>query len=116
MNFYKLNNSVIDNEKQLIYKEKITLYSYYILKCRLLFNINRFFKFCFKTQYQKIGESFNSNKTINKFTDFILDEIYNIEEQLFESVLVSQRSSDNIFFNNKDWNNSLRMTYYKEWE
>jgi len=105
MNHYKLVSlSAIENERQLILKERITLYSYYILKCRLLLNIESFFKEAVylkekkTTIYTKLRNNYyledinldkisisnpfeiinfiKTKNSINRFVDFIQKNVY----------------------------------------
>jgi len=79
MRFYRLDNLIFENEKQIILKEKVTLYSYYILKCRFLLYINDFFGFYIKDKNQLIDFK-KTKENVNKFTSFIINEIYCINE------------------------------------
>ena len=114
MSFYGLNviSSTPDfkeKEKSLILKQQLTLYSYYILKARLLFNIASFFEFLTKTKdtttFISIIEFVKTEEAILQFTDFVFDDLYR-ENKAFEmSVKMSYKKHRNSKFNN-----SLRMT------
>jgi len=115
MKYHRLKeNPSIQNETELILKEKEPLYSYYILKCRLLFNIDYFFEYCFslKEDYMKnepiqIINFIKSSKAINSFIDLIQKTIYNRDVDItFMSVF------ERNFFHKKNHNKTLKMTYY----
>ena len=102
MEFYGLYNSIINNEKQLILKEQVTLYSYYILKCRMLFYINDFIAFC----VNKKGDYFDFEKTkemIDKYIQLIFNKVYcKTGEERFETALLKfQEKRNNLVERNK---------------
>lgn len=98
-----------EKEKTLILKEPLTLYSYYILKSRLLFNIDLFFEFLTKTKdtstFLSIVEFVKTKEAIQQFTDFVFDKLYK-ENKPFEMAV---KTSYKKHLKSK-FNNSLRMT------
>jgi len=98
-----------EKEKSLILKEPLTLYSYYILKARLLFNIASFFEFLTKTKdtttFLSIIEFIKTEEAIRQFTDFVFDDLYRENSSFEKAVKMSYKKHRNSKFNN-----SLRMT------
>ena len=114
MSFYGVNVSTPtpdfkEKEKSLILKEPLTLYSYYILKSRLLFNIAPFFEFLTKTKdtttFLSIIEFVKTEGAIRQFTDFVFDDLYRENISFEKAVKMSYKKHRNSKFNN-----SLRMT------
>jgi hypothetical protein len=65
-----------ENEKSIIHKEKITIYAYYILKCRILIMLNEFLQFCDENNGNGNGGGdvlhFNTDSSsVASFADFI---------------------------------------------
>jgi len=139
MNHYRLVNlSTIENERQIILKEKVTLYSYYILKCRLLLSIHDFFKeavFLKEDIYTiyiqpsrnrylenkpidnipinnpvKIINFIKTNESINRFIDFIQNNIYGKINKIGKLQNKTQFMIINEKLNKIYGKNSLRMT------
>lgn len=75
MKHYELSDIPFpENEKKLIFKEKITLYSYYILKCHFLMNLNGFLDFCRKKNFNVLY--FNTEvETIQHFSNLIRNSL-----------------------------------------
>lgn len=109
---YDLNGDMFECEKSIILKEKVTIFSYYLLKCRLLFSIDRFFDFCASKKYpmsMSIPGIINFEKTyrnIDAFMEMITKEIYGTDTTKFFELV------DTISQNGKMENmrTSLRMT------
>lgn len=117
MEYYRFNNaSVFENERRLILNEKMTIYSYYILKCRLLFSIDRFFEYCTSLKFEtnEPTDQINFVKSIdaiNKYMDFIENIVYGSKEVETKLLaLASVNGSGNSQFNRPELRNSLRMT------
>jgi hypothetical protein len=116
MAFYrlKLGDSTIsvfkENESGIILKESVTLYSYYILKSRILFNLGYFFEFLTKTKdtttFLSIIEFVKTEKGVGEFMDFIFNGLYRSDKG-FESAVI--RVSRHPTKTDK-YTNSLRMT------
>jgi hypothetical protein len=95
MNFYGLGElSPIKAETELIRKEKVTLYAYYILKCRFLIRLNEFIGFCIKNNNkERILDFTKTVENTNAFIDFILIDIYGVSETADNEVGSRQRNS-----------------------
>jgi hypothetical protein len=102
MDFYELHGSIFDNETQLILKEQVTLYSYYILKCRMLFYINDFFEFCVnkKGKYSEtidIIDFEKSKEMTKKYIQFIFNKVYcKTGKDLFETAILTFQEKRNM--------------------
>jgi len=98
-------------ERELILKESVTLYSYYILKSRILYNLGHFFDFMRKSKdtntFLSIVEFDKTEKGVGDFMDFILNDLYKKDEGFEKAVVLSHRHSKN---KKNKYTNSLRMT------
>lgn len=129
--YYKFDEkTLIKNERLLILKEETTLYSYYILKCRLLFSIDEFFKEVMLIKKIKpyddslfinpinIINFVKTSESINSFIDFIQNNVYSTTNHEFNYLFKSIGHLNNkteFLFIGKDLDkhygiNSLRMT------
>jgi hypothetical protein len=101
-----------ENEKSLILKESVTLYSYYILKSRILFNLGYFFEFLTRTKnttttFHSIIEFVKTEKGVRDFMDFILKELYRVDKGFEKAVMrIPRRRLKKM----DKYQNSLRMT------
>jgi hypothetical protein len=124
MEWFGLNNGMtrISAEKQLMMKEKVTLYSYYVLKSRFLFSLPAFFEFCLKNKGAhplpfQIMDFTKTEKTAERFADFITDEIYSpvvndaFTGEMAKVQMMAKRGKG--MFRKKTWRRSLRMTREK---
>jgi len=114
--YYKLTeSSAIENERRLILREPLTLYSYYILKCRLLLSIDTFFQYCVSLKFGSnepidIINFVKSTDAINNYMDFIEKTVYGGKQLETEILKLSENGGSNPHFTRPELNNSLKMT------
>lgn len=102
-NLYKNDDISILSRKQ--YKENTNVFSYYFIKSILLFNAEKFIKWCSKNQINILIFSKN-NAHLNKFYNFIK---HNYKRKEFITTINNlQKKLNNI--NNDLLSNNLRMT------
>ena len=116
MKYYKLDESTaIENEHRLILREPLTLYSYYILKCRLLLSIDTFFQYCSSLKFGSneptdLINFVKSTDAINKYMEFIEKTVYGGKQLETELLKLSENGGSNPYFTRPELRNSLRMT------
>jgi hypothetical protein len=114
MEHYNLDNpTAVQNEGRLILKEKVTLYSYYILKCRLLLSIDGFFDYCSHSKSPEPIAPINlinfikTEDDMNRFINFI-QKVYG--ERRIEETIRTRAKEIKERFSSKKFKDSLRMT------
>jgi hypothetical protein len=94
---------VCEFKRNFFYNENTNVFSYYIMKCVLMYNLEDFIFWCLDNNMNLI-DFYKTTKNVNKFIEFIISKFN--EKSFLKSINDNQKIFDKLHKNNKFYNSA----------